>query len=1239
MMEALETETTRRIEGHAGLLNNFGNYLHCQYEPLQRLGLATPRAGDVLGVPTSTQDYRYSRRAGRLFKLVYLHGQYVRIGDLEDTEYAIVQSKAALEATPEGHPDRASLLHNLGLNLHIRYSQTRNLQDLQGSIALSKAAAEATPEGHPNWAERWNSFGSFVCCGWGRTLDLPDLEHAIAQLVAVVEATPEDHPCWTGRLTHFGGLFQERYKQTGNLQDLEDASAHSVVVPEATPAAVDRPGRAAQLTLHAIGLYLYWQYEHTRDLQDLQAAIARFEACAAVEATPEDRPYRAQWLNNLIGQCLHTRYHRTGNLQDLDRAITLSGDAVEETLTPENHPDRVASLHNLGAYLGCRFERTRNPQDLDRAITQFEAAVERAPRGHSDRASSLANLRKCLHKRHERARNLQDLEAAMTESEATIEATIDATPEDHVHHGRALLLGNLGNGLQEETRHLQDLEHAITQFGAALEATPKDHPGWTALLNTLGLLLHQRYKRTGNLQDLEDAITQLGAALKATPEDHSGWTARLLSNHGLLLYQRYKRTGNLQDLEHAITQFGAALEATPKYHRGWTALLNTLGLLLHQRYKRTGNLQDLDLAIAKFEKAAERLQEAYCGQLPLFTTSGTLGNCLYSRYEETGNLQDLEAALTYSRAAVAKIPEGHPERGHWLHLLGHHEYSRYQHTKNPWDLEAAIAAWFATWNITNAPNWERLQAAKHTAMTFISYIRVKDLSRASSLLYDAAHLIPMSTFRSLQREDQQHILGRLNGLASITTAVFLEAGQSLLEVLRLQELGRSIANSQLLDYRSDIPDLVKQHPRLAADFDAFRQELDTPPPSIECSNMSIKQCLQVHQATECTRNRVVRDFNNILLQIRQQPGFEDFLGMSDADLLSAAREGPIVVLNATEIRSDAILITKAHVTSITLPDLSHASMMKYLGTTETWDNEVKRELLGWLWKAAVLPVLRKLGFYPRPNAMDPLPRIWWIGVGLMAKAPIHAATKFRKRQIDKTTFQFCRPSYTSTIRALEYPRAQQLSKQNSSTLIVTMPTTPGESSLSDATKEANKIEYHLGDSSTVNTSTVDTLERPTAKRVLEALPGYSIVHFACHGISSSNPANSHLLLLKESISDDGSCIEEVDQLCVNDIAALKLPTARLAYLSACSTADSASSELVDEVAHIVSSFHIAGFSSVIGSLWPPEDEACQKMAAEFYSMLSKTDDVAASYHHAVLELMKQKPSQPMYWAPFIHFGE
>ena len=102
---------------------------------------------------------------------------------------------------------------------------------------------------------------------------------------------------------------------------------------------------------------------------------------------------------------------------------------------------------------------------------------------------------------------------------------------------------------------------------------------------------------------------------------------------------------------------------------------------------------------------------------------------------------------------------------------------------------------------------------------------VKDFSRAYSLLHDAIHLMPLATPRSLDREDQQHILRQLTGLTSIAAAVALEVAQSPLEALQLLELGRSITNGQLLDYHSDISHLLEKHPQLATAFDSLRLEL------------------------------------------------------------------------------------------------------------------------------------------------------------------------------------------------------------------------------------------------------------------------------------------------------------------------------------------------------------------------------------------------------------------------------
>ena len=257
---------------------------------------------------------------------------------------------------------------------------------------------------------------------------------------------------------------------------------------------------------------------------------------------------------------------------------------------------------------------------------------------------------------------------------------------------------------------------------------------------------------------------------------------------------------------------------------------------------------------------------------------------------------------------------------------------------------------------------------------------IKDLPKACSLLRDSIDLLPLLTPRSLQREDQQHILGQLSGMASLAVSVLLEAGDLPVEALRLQELGRSVTNSQHLDYRDDISDLTEHYPKLAEEFSSLRVDLDSPLPSLEPSNMSTDQRLCVQQSHRHRRSKVAQDLDDILRQIREKPGFQNFLrAQSEACLLSAAGEGPIVVLNVTALRSDAILVTKAHVKSIALRKLSYASLIEYYSKDIYDDPAVMRTFLEWLWKGAAQPVLQELGFYPK--AVEPLPRIWWIGVG------------------------------------------------------------------------------------------------------------------------------------------------------------------------------------------------------------------------------------------------------------------
>jgi CHAT domain-containing protein len=153
--------------------------------------------------------------------------------------------------------------------------------------------------------------------------------------------------------------------------------------------------------------------------------------------------------------------------------------------------------------------------------------------------------------------------------------------------------------------------------------------------------------------------------------------------------------------------------------------------------------------------------------------------------------------------------------------------------------------------------------------------------------------------------------------------------------------------------------------------------------------------------------------------------------------------------------------------------------------------------------------------------------------------------------------------------------------------------------------------------------------------VLEHLPGSAIAHFACHGDNDpADPSQSRLLLHDH----------RRNPLTVAALAPLALDDARLAYLSACSTARTDDNSLLDEAIHLAAAFQLAGFPHVIGTLWKINDEVAVEVADTFYTALTDPngtldpDRAAWALHHATCAQRDLHPAAPHLWASHIHVG-
>lgn len=427
-----------------------------------------------------------------------------------------------------------------------------------------------------------------------------------------------------------------------------------------------------------------------------------------------------------------------------------------------------------------------------------------------------------------------------------------------------------------------------------------------------------------------------------------------------------------------------------------------------------------------------------------------------------------------------------------------------------------------------------------------------------------------------------------------------------------------------------------------------------------------------------------------------------------------AVEGPIIICNCNPHRSDAIIVTGTAIRSLTLPGLVYTEITDrilqftqlVLGPLRTSSkrNKGMAKALLWLWDVAVGPIFEELGLGPalEPGLDDSkLPRIWWIGVGILSRAPFHAAGD-HSRGSTRNTLSRAISSYIPTIKALSFARQKKLDLHTDPRLLlVAMPTTPDTPAapavlatpgaraiagtppiaatktaaavprsyptaaiyptygtpgtpakkwapLKSALKEIDQIVAVLRESSASvtdgyyckSTPTAIILDSPSVNLVLQKLPAYQIIHFACHGVSDpDSPSNSHLVLLANSSLEPA-------KLTVASIASMNIEKAQIAYLSACSTADNASISLADESIHIASGFQLAGFSHVLAALWPANDRACQQVAVEFYRRMFNSVQpgveghkaVSTAFHYAVKKLRDDNLGQPIKWACFIHTG-
>ena len=1153
-----------------------------------------------------------------------------------------------LAATPSDHPSRAAILSNFGIALLTRFQSTGAQADLDAAIQAGQQAVQATPADHPDRAGYLSNLGTALGTRFESTGAQADLDAAIQALQQAVQATPTDHPDRAGYLSNLGAALRIQSRRTGAQADLDAA----IQALQQAVRATDHPDHAGSLS--NFGTALLTRFGRTGAQADLDAAIQALQQ--AVQATPTDHPDHAGRLSNL-GTALQDRFGRTGAQADLDAAIQALQQAVQAT--PTDHPNRAAILSNLGTALRDRFGRTGAQADLDAAIQALQQAVQATPTDHPNRAMYLSNLGTTLGIRFERTGKQADHDMAIQAMQA-LQQAVQATPTDHPDY--AMYLSNFGITLRnrfERTGAQADLDAAIQALQQAVQATPADHPDRAMYLSNLGTALGTRFERTGAQADLDAALQAEQQTVQATPADHPN-RAMYLSNLGITLRNRFERTGAQADLDASIQAGQQAVRATPADHPNRAMYLSNLGTALRDRSWGTGAQADLDASIQAGQQAVQATPADHPNRAAYLSN---LGNALRNRFERTGAQADLDASIQAGQQAVQATPANQPNRATYLSNLGDALRTRFERTGEAGDRDAAFRMYNEAASVEVAPPSVRIGAGRAGALL----VADADPGRAAGLLEAAVLLLPTVAPRFLERGDQQYAIGRFAGLAADAAALALSdpavpEPQRPARALRLLEAARAMLLSQALSTRSDLSELHERHPELAARFTELRDWLDRPPPAAgpDLGNLPGDDALQ---RPIRDRRKADAEFTQLLDRIRSMEGFATFgLPPSAEQLEAQAQQGPVVVLNVSSYRSDAILLTSGGITSQILPGLDQATVTSQvqafhqaLDTIVTSESPVARvraqeaiqQVLAWLWDNAAGPVLHALGHRDQPTLGEPWPRLWWVAGGLLALLPVHAAGHHTSPPDPghRTVMDRVVSSYTPIVGALAHARTARPATTPGTTirsLIVAMPTTPdlpGRAELAYVPDETALLQRCLPNPTVLSESltTSDTADRqlPTKAAVLKHLPGCAIAHFACHGSTDpADPSQSRLLLHDH----------HRDPLTVAALAPLALDHAHLAYLSACSTASVTNARLLDEAIHLATAFQLAGFPHVIGTLWEINDAIAVEIASTFYTALANPDGTldphhaARALHQATRAQRDRRPATPYLWASHIHAG-
>jgi hypothetical protein len=820
------------------------------------------------------------------------------------------------------------------------------------------------------------------------------------------------------------------------------------------------------------------------------------------------------------------------------------------------------------------------------------------------------------------------------------------------------------------------LDQAVAVFPEAFQETFKPVQETAALLYfCVSLIQFQRYRSGQDLKDLSDAKTSSHNAVKAlrveTPR-LSGlfFSLFMIDIHFAMVRLEFytKVSPQIDDLKDSRNYLKELLAKTPQSFEDSYALAFAHYYLGMAQYHTFKSLVSKVYKSAKKTPAgdpqysAQDENQSTAAKTSYFDPAQSNFKAAYQSMSSDGNDKvDLGlVAIGYAECLIETYRDSQKNPRAYKEIdrssIRTEALEKLMHVSNPVSVSIPLlhrihAAYLAA-ELLAEPKGDATTSPERLALLRTATIYLRDASQESHLARDDVQTLI----------HQSMAASHSTPIAALTVALILEtesfdsasARAAMENALLMFEQGRGILANQIMDYRTPTPyasssdsdgsqpkaDPAPEKPRLTGDE---RKEYRT---------LKLKlwsQFLGTEPLADATK--LTDEWNKIITKIRKiDRRFLENLTINDMKALAKTLDGTIIAVNPAPIRSDAFIINAERVSTIHLRNLDYEfleTVMKvFEGKVRSPNSdrdaflvevEPSAETLDfseWLWNAIVEPTLTAANLLqpPGPSQKGELPRVWWVVGGSLSLFPLHMAEFNGKKTMD-----FVVSSYSPTIRALHHALAfaakarQAAGKTN--VLVVSMPQTPGQTSLPGTADEMKAIVEIFSKQPAVGKYQLNTKVNPGKIEVLKALPDSPIAHFACHGCCSRvNPSESSLKLNQSELK-------------ALEVARIHMEHAQLAYLSACDTARHGVKELLDENIHIAGSFQLAGYPRTVASLWKISDTQAVDVARNYYTTwINKySGDLKQSARalHEALLVVKQNPGQrdhPLNWAAYAHYG-